>query len=125
MSFFKEFKDDLSQAVNELMPGEDELEDIEPVDSTADTGTVSNDVDVESELLKLDGLLEKVSKEAEEVPMPEDDLDAAPVPEDEPVQLSLFDFPAPRSEKQQKLDAALDNIRAKYGKDAIKRGRFL
>ena len=36
------------------------------------------------------------------------------VPEDEPVQLSL-----------QKLDAALDNIRAKYGKDAIKRGRFL
>ena len=30
MSFFKEFKDDLSQAVNELMPGEDELEDIEP-----------------------------------------------------------------------------------------------
>ena len=85
MSFFKEFKDDLSQAVNELMPGEDELEDIEPVDSTADTGTVSNDVDVESELLKLDGLLEKVSKEAEEVPMPEDDLDVAPVPEDEPV----------------------------------------
>ena len=85
MSFFKEFKDDLSQAVNELMPGEDELEDIEPVDSTADTGTVSNDVDVESELLKLDGLLEKVSKEAEEVPMPEDDLDVAPVLEDEPV----------------------------------------
>jgi hypothetical protein len=30
-----------------------------------------------------------------------------------------------RSEKQQKLDDALDNIRAKYGKDAIKRGRFL
>lgn len=39
---------------------------------------MSNDVDVESELLKLDGLLEKVSKEAEEVPMPEDDLDVAP-----------------------------------------------
>jgi DNA polymerase-4 len=47
------------------------------------------------------------------------------VPEDEPIQLSLFDFAAPRSEKQQKLDAALDDIRAKYGKDAIKRGRFL
>ena len=47
------------------------------------------------------------------------------VPEDEPVQLSLFDFAAPRSEKQKKLDAALDDIRAKYGKDAIKRGRFL
>lgn len=47
------------------------------------------------------------------------------VPEGEPVQLSLFDYAAPRSEKQQKLDAALDDIRAKYGKDAVKRGRFL
>ena len=47
------------------------------------------------------------------------------VPEDEPIQLSLFDYAAPRSEKQQKLESALDDIRAKYGKDAIKRGRFL
>ena len=47
------------------------------------------------------------------------------VPEDEPVQLSLFDYTAPRSEKQQKLDAALDDIRAKYGKDAVKRGSFV
>ena len=47
------------------------------------------------------------------------------VPEDEPIQLSLFDYNAPRSEKQQKLEAALDDIRTKYGKDAIKRGRFL
>ncbi|MBR1702278.1 MAG: DNA polymerase IV [Lachnospiraceae bacterium] len=39
-----------------------------------------------------------------------------------PVQLSIFDYQAPRSEKQQKLDAALDSIRARYGKDAIKRG---
>ena len=28
-------------------------------------------------------------------------------------------------EKQQKLDAALDDIRAKYGKDAVKRGSFV
>ena len=27
MGFFKDFKDDFSQAVNELMPGEDNLED--------------------------------------------------------------------------------------------------
>ena len=47
------------------------------------------------------------------------------VPEDEPVQLSLFDYTTPRSEKQQKLDAALDDIRAKYGKDAVKRGSFV
>ena len=47
------------------------------------------------------------------------------VEEDAPVQLSLFDYQAPVSEKQQKLDAALDSIRARYGKDAIKRGSLL
>ena len=41
------------------------------------------------------------------------------------LQLSLFDYAASRSEKQQKLDAALDDIRAKYGKDAVKRGSFV
>lgn len=45
--------------------------------------------------------------------------------EDEPVQLSLFDYAAPISEKQQKLDAALDKIRSKYGNDAVKRGSLL
>lgn len=45
--------------------------------------------------------------------------------EDTPVQLSIFDYEAPKSEKQQKLDAALDSIRSRYGKDAIKRGSLL
>ncbi len=45
--------------------------------------------------------------------------------ENEPVQLNLFDYTAPVSEKQQKLDSALDLIRNKYGKDAIKRGSLL
>lgn len=45
--------------------------------------------------------------------------------ENEPVQLSLFDYAAPVSEKQKKLDAALDKIRDKYGDDAIKRGSLL
>lgn len=47
------------------------------------------------------------------------------VPDSEPVQLNLFDYAAPVSEKQQKLDAALDSIRRKYGKDAVKRGSLL
>ncbi|MDE6016863.1 MAG: DNA polymerase IV [Acetatifactor sp.] len=47
------------------------------------------------------------------------------VEEDAPIQLSIFDYEAPKSEKQQKLDAALDSIRARYGKDAIKRGSLL
>lgn len=47
------------------------------------------------------------------------------VPDSEPVQLNLFDYNAPVSEKQQKLDAALDSIRQKFGKDAVKRGSLL
>lgn len=47
------------------------------------------------------------------------------VAEDEPIQLSLFDYAAPISEKQQRLDAALDSIRNRYGKDSIKRGSLL
>lgn len=45
--------------------------------------------------------------------------------ESEPVQLSLFDYASPESEKQRKLDAALDQIRGKYGDNAIKRGSLL
>lgn len=47
------------------------------------------------------------------------------VPDDEPVQLNLFDYNAPQTEKQQKLDAALDSIRNKFGKDAVKRGSLI
>lgn len=47
------------------------------------------------------------------------------VSDSEPTQLNLFDYNAPVSEKQQKLDAALDSIRQKFGKDAIKRGSLL
>ncbi len=46
------------------------------------------------------------------------------VPDTEPQQMSLFDYQeqTPKSEKQQKLDSALDALRNKYGKDIIKRG---
>ena len=65
------------------------------------------------------------------------------LPADTPVQLSLFDFatptvplqndnqkssipvPKPSSEKLKQLDAAVDSIRHKYGKDAVIRGSFL
>lgn len=45
--------------------------------------------------------------------------------DDEPVQMNLFDYSAPVSEKQQKLDAAMDSIRQRFGNDAIKRGSLL
>lgn len=47
---------------------------------------------------------------------------------EEPVQLSIFDYSTANttsSEKQQKLDSALDSIRNRFGKDAIKRGSQL
>ena len=61
------------------------------------------------------------------------------VKENEPEQLSLFDMELGRQytecagglkkavshQKQKQLDKALDEIRRKYGEDAVKRGRFL
>ena len=61
MGFFKEFKDDFSQAVNELMPGEDALG--ENAEDDLVVNTLENVVDVESELSKIDGLLEQVANQ--------------------------------------------------------------
>jgi len=46
---------------------------------------------------------------------------------DTPIQLNLFEMNQsnPISQKQQKLDSALDSIRSKYGENAIIRGSFL
>lgn len=62
MGFFKDFKDDFSQAVNELMPGEDNLETGNTADDLV-VNTLEGEVDVESELSKLDGLLEQVTRQ--------------------------------------------------------------
>ncbi len=58
MGLFKDFKEDLSQAAKELLPGEEMLEDEDVV-----VDTLGEDVDVKSELSKLDGLLEQVKEE--------------------------------------------------------------
>ena len=73
MGLFKDFKEDLSQAAKELLPGEEVLEDEVIVD------TLSEDVDVKSELSKLDGLLEQVKEEPVVTPV------AAPVVKEEKV----------------------------------------
>ncbi len=62
MSFFKDFKEDLSQAVNELLPGEEMTENVQPGQSDLLVNTLEQEVDVESELKKLEGLFEKVEK---------------------------------------------------------------
>jgi len=60
MSFFKDFKEDLSQAVNELLPGEELTGSALPKQPDLVVNTLEQEVDVESELKKLEGLFEKV-----------------------------------------------------------------
>ena len=59
MGFFKDFKEDFSQAVNELMPGEDNL-DSTSVEEDLVVDTLGEDVDVLAELSKIDDLLGQV-----------------------------------------------------------------
>ena len=59
MGFFKDFKDDFSQALNELLPGDDFTEEDE-----IQVNTLDKELDVEQELSKLDGLLEQVEKKS-------------------------------------------------------------
>lgn len=63
MGLFKDFKEDFSQAVNEMMPGADTEQPNENADSLV-VDTLGEEVDVQTELSKLDGLLESVSNEA-------------------------------------------------------------
>lgn len=62
MGLFKDFKDDFSQAVNEMMPGADAPGKENKAEDLV-VNTLGEDVDVKSELSKLDGLLEQVQKD--------------------------------------------------------------
>ncbi len=94
MSFFRDFKEDAKQALNELMPGDDDLKDEElEKDNDMLVNTLESELDVASELSKLDGLLEKVAKDVNEPKSAADKIrtiSAEPaikleVPEPEPV----------------------------------------
>lgn len=86
MSFFKDFKEDLSQAVSELLPGEEELkEEAAQMQPELVVNTLEQEVDVKSELKKMEDLFEKVGKEdTEDKPMiltPEEPTETAPIVE--------------------------------------------
>ncbi len=68
MGFFKEFKDDFSQAVDELMQGSEEPAEKKETPESEDmvVNTLDTGVDTKSELSKLDGLLEPVAPTKEE-----------------------------------------------------------
>ena len=65
MGFLKDFTEDFSQAVNELMPGEDNT-DAAILEDDVEVNTLEGDVDVAAELSKIDDLLEKVASQVEE-----------------------------------------------------------
>ncbi len=80
MGFFKDFKEDLSQAVNELMPDE-EAAKAAAGNRDMVVNTLEDEVDVESELSKLDGLLEQVMKQEQS----KEPIHPAPIPAVKPV----------------------------------------
>ncbi len=101
MGFFKDFKDDFSQAVNELMPGDDRLDSGSEDDMVVNT--LEGEVDVESELSKLDGLLEQVSKP--DAPKAASARAAAPAPQQaaQPRQAAPSPAPQPQAQPQPSL----------------------
>ena len=64
MGLFKEFKDDFTQAVNELAPGA-ETPEVNDSDLNLVVDTLGENVDVQTALSKLDGLLEHANEPVE------------------------------------------------------------
>ena len=80
MGFFSDLKDDLSQAVNEMMPEE------EGMAAASESSDSLPDVDLSAMLDKMDtGVLDGGNFEAEPEPAPEPEPEPAPAPEPEPV----------------------------------------
>lgn len=62
MGLFKDFKEDFSQAVDELLPGGEDISSTEDTEGLV-VDTLDESVDVQTELSKLDGLLEQAKVE--------------------------------------------------------------
>lgn len=62
MGLFKDFKEDFSQAVDELLPGGEDIASTEDSEGLV-VDTLDESVDVQNELSKLDGLLEQAKVE--------------------------------------------------------------
>ena len=79
MGLFKEFKDDLSTAVNEMVPGGENLETAQPEDDLV-VDTLGEDVDVQSELSKLDGLLQQTKEPKKDQTVTKEDRQTVETP---------------------------------------------
>lgn len=77
MGLFKDFKEDFSQAAKELMPDNDVKNPAVNSADNIEVDTLGEDVDVKSELSKLDGLLEQVNDSRQESVMQNQSASAA------------------------------------------------
>lgn len=125
MSFFKDFKDDLSQAVNELMP-EEGASDAAPqmVDTISETAAPIGQDDL-AELIKgLDdtGAVEPVFEEpapaVEPAPAPEPEPVPAPAPVAEPAP-ALAPEPAPAPAPAVEIPVYTEEIKAEEPKPVV------
>lgn len=104
MGFFKDFKDDFSQAMNEIIPGEEPVNDDETMNDDLVVNTLEEEVDVESELSKLDGLLEQVSRQEEQSKKTEENAE-------QPVVARTQDVSAAQNMLSEKLERELKDMR--------------
>ncbi len=127
MSFFKDFKEDLSQAVNELLPGEEELKSSIPNQQDLVVNTLEQEVDVQSELKKLEGLFEKVDETAARkperpvVPKPKPkEPEPAPVPKktiQEAIQEEQKEQKAQKEPKEPRKEVKIEKVVAEEPKE--------
>ena len=106
MGFFKDFKDDFSDAVNELVPEGSDSSATEYNEPTNMNDSLDEAIDVDDELSKLDGLFEQVSKKVENGESISSSDDTASSEEKEDKKEGLFDK---KKSKKKDKDNKQDN----------------
>ena len=96
MGFFKDFKEDFADAVDEMIPGGNVEE---PMEGSDMVNTLDQDVDVDSELSKLDGLLQQVT----------DKIDREETTKAAPAKPAFEDKPVMKVEEKRTMDT-LNNV---------------
>lgn len=102
MGFFKDFKEDFADAVDEMIPGGSAEE---TTDTSDMVNTLDQDVDVDSELSKLDGLLQQVTDKIDR----EDSNKTVAVPEIKPAQPIFEEKPVKKVEDKRTMDTMNTN----------------
>ena len=98
MGFFKDFKEDFADAVDEMIPGGNVEE---PMEGSDMVNTLDQDVDVDSELSKLDGLLQQVTDKIDR-----EDTNKTVVPERKP---AFDEKPVMKVEEKRAMDT-INNV---------------